>query len=350
MLSLRLLSILAAYASLAGSRHITLALHVEQVAMKAPPPSVRDDLHSVKGTPTSSKPTLLDTVRAVYLDTMPSNLEITTERNNLTGKRVWQQGEYIHVDINFPKLDTCVPVLSDVVPVALGIFCTTSGGCSVTRQVTLTQSYQSTFGVAISTSLTVGVSAGFVSAEVSHSFGAHFEHSWSRGQEETNTYTFNLAQGEHCVPSMAHVDLECDVAGDKIIWDTWWGPDRSLYLDRDHNRQGGPYRRGQWCEDTVVSPEIFYPAEPNWQHVLPDDEWRGLAWSRPTHELNRFKRSTNDPDFKDKELVVRRRWGDSRDESHAYRCSPSSSGQRQKMRIPLSGTGGQLRGFIACVT
>ena len=60
---------------------------------------------------------------------------------------VFREASEANIYIVITGIDTCTAQLSDVVPVAKGIFCRSDQTCTYSREVTLSQSYSSTLGI-----------------------------------------------------------------------------------------------------------------------------------------------------------------------------------------------------------
>ena len=310
---------------------------------------------AAKGT-TSTESRLLADVKQDFLNRLPPAPQLDEMLRNLSGEifRVIHRGVAISVvltDIKIPTtIATCRPLLSDVIQLAEGLNCldpSKQRGCKFTRHITATQSYTNTVGFAITTTIEVGGSGNVFSASVSTSFEKNWEHQWTVVGTEGNQWEFELNRGERCIPSMAHVDLECSVTADTYYYDNWWRFNK-MTLEVSDNRKGGPYANGQWCRTARVQ-EAPLVVERNWTPVTPDDPDRGMLWKLPASEMNRF-RVGNQPLIRDDQIIIRRMKGRGGTFTEIFVCDRAP---RERVvtnyKMPLSSPRGALLGYIACV-
>ncbi|KAG8526114.1 uncharacterized protein KY384_000107 [Bacidia gigantensis] len=298
---------------------------------------------------------LVDAVRSQYLAKYPSEMKASQHLVHVTGTQQnrinYGWGDARMIDIQFPLMGTCKPKVSKSKEVAEGIYCGQEAGCQVTRQVTLTDGYESTLGFGISTTISAETDIVFVKASIATTYEFSYEYKWSHSESSTNSYTFNLLKGEYCTPSMVHLNLECDVASDIVFYDTTWddGPE-NMWLEENNHRMGGPYQYGQWCRTMHLKEDIL-KQDKYFDAVLKEDPPRGKAWLRPSSELNKYKKNSNDKDIHDDEVVIRRgERGRGGDFSQVFVCKrylPST--QREKTDVPVHGSSNKLLGFIGCI-
>lgn len=79
------------------------------------------------------------------------------------------------------------------------------------RQMTLEQTYYTETGVEAGVTVTAGFQGLFWTGSVEFSLAVSWKESFSSTTSTSDTYTFNLNPGTSCVPTMIHVDLDCDV-------------------------------------------------------------------------------------------------------------------------------------------
>ncbi|KAK0099522.1 hypothetical protein ONS96_008359 [Cadophora gregata f. sp. sojae] len=323
----------------------------------------------------SDKEELENAVKSSYLDKFPSTLDPVWFSTGISATRKRTSDGYNEYDVQIPNLGTCHPRLSSVVPIAEGIFCSsTSTGCSYARQVTLSQTYSTTAGLKVGASVTVGGS-WIVSVEMSITTEASWEETWSSGSSESNTYTFNLAPGGSCIPSMIHVELECDVAQGTYWHDTTM-PSLAeaiitgllLEFDKNRHESAAPYGREgvgsglQYCRyqpmDIKVLEAPAYRPE-LWKSLINDaDTSRGMAYIGNPADLNSFRvPDPNHPslnkNFDEDELIFSRPGGIAdvaTQQPRFLRCKPARPKSKSgKMLVPMKGQGGIVQGYIGCI-
>jgi hypothetical protein len=296
-------------------------------------------------------------VKEDYLDPMNATYEVKElARSLIASKLVWRDGQQRHYDISTPDLRTCAPVLSSVTAIGPALYCpsTSAEPCGQKTTLSLRQEYAATEGFELSTTIKGGGGVdgklGFISVEVSVTASTYWSKTWTYGKETSFEYTFSVAPGDSCTPSVVHVDLECDMVGDRVFFDTWWNGD-GLLLATESNRKGGPYAHGQWCTKTQLYDTQFFPAEPpNWQPVDKRDKDLGYVWLPRSTALNADRRP-GAPAIDERQLVIRREYHDEYFGADVFVCDPvPSNGETQKVRVPLSEIDGNVRGAISCVT
>ena len=318
---------------------------------------------SVFNTPTNVSRTSAEKLRKAveddYFLKLPTTLKLEQRRDNVTAykvaDRLGQGGAYMGVDIVNLKMDTCKTVMSDVQELAPGIVCTHET-CSQTYQISTESSYSVTNGYKAGATLTgkVGLE-GIAEIEMSVSFETSYEAQWSHAQSTTNTYQFNLKEGERCTPSMIHVDLECKSTAGKYQWDSWWVDKGYLNLEGNWVRPPhGPYAHNQWCTELWLKQSaINEPAmDKRWKALLDYDHYRGWLYMHATTDLNQYIDFPTYPvpRLTDDEIVIRRDSKDSEYKNKAWRCSrPTQFDKDATIRVPLRGHSGELLGFIGCL-
>lgn len=302
-----------------------------------------------------SRNELVDDVTQDFLGPLPGQLDISTYEPNITGQVYWSHtwpagGDVVQLDIMVPLMSNCRPSVYGPVQLAEGLHCGRDdrSRCRYIRTFTITETYTNTIGFSIGVTAEVSAGHGPVSASVSTSFESRWEHEWSRSDSTSNHYEFELDRGERCIPSMAHVDLECDVVADPVYYDTWWHRN-SMHLEWRHMRTGGPYANGQWCREYRVR-EAPLRIEGNWQAVRQGDPYRGMMWKLPASQMNQHRINSGDPRIRDDQTVIRRVSGHGGDFQEIFVCDRNTAArQRSRMKVPLSSPRGALLGYIGCV-
>lgn len=321
-------------------------------------PSVFSDASNLSRT-NSDK--LTHEVQNTFLESVPARPKLEQARDNVTAYQVqgWSGsgGFYIGVDITSPKMDTCKKIISKVQRLATGLHCTKEAGCSEAHTIAVESTYSVTNGFRLGATLTAGVGVeGVAHVEMSVTTESSYEAQWSRAQSTSDTYTFNLKNGEVCTPSMVHVDLECEVTAGTYQWDTWWVDNPgTLHLEGNWQRKPpGPYDLGRWCQDLWFDMKaIKQPAMARrWKPLLDDDHARGWLYMHATSDLNKYIdfSKTPVPRLNDDEIVIRRDEKDHDSKNKGWRCSrPTQNDEENTVRVPLQGESGELLGFIACI-
>jgi hypothetical protein len=296
---------------------------------------------------------LTDRVKDFYMSRMARSYTVNPQAlRTIHTELEWRSdstGSQRHFNIAAPNITGCVPVLSPVEPLHAGIFCPAEAPekCEMKVVLTLSQEYASTVGMALSTTISSSFSVGTVDLETSITTEKTYEETWTVGSSSSAEYVFPVAPGGYCVPSMVHVDLECELPRDTVWFDTWWDG-HGLHLARESNRKGGPYANGQHCRVASMSPDKFFPAQPNWQQVDPKDANLGLVWRRPSSELNRYL-GAGEPPIGEQQLVIRPAYGDAYSKSVFVCDSHKSLGTPRKVIVPLKTGKGNMLGFVSCV-
>lgn len=175
-----------------------------------------------------SKGNLTSTVQQTY-KWLPSSLNTTQIVNNVTGIQVkyeyYQDQRYDvrQINISTPLMDTCRPKVSDVIPLARGLYCDPiSPHCAESVEFKTTHSYQSSMGFTFGT--TISAEENFIVAKtsVSATFGTSYDYTWGEEDETSTSYTFDLLPDGYCTASMVHIELECDTAAHNVCYDTAW--------------------------------------------------------------------------------------------------------------------------------
>ncbi|KAL8743663.1 MAG: hypothetical protein Q9190_004007 [Brigantiaea leucoxantha] len=324
---------------------------LNQVSMQRDDTNVGDSAD----VPVMSKDELKKKVYDLFMPEVPQTPKLQEVRDNVTAfvSKEWSGsgGHSKGVDIVSPKMDTCKPVMSDLQRLAPGIYCGQSNGCEQAHTISVQSSYSTTAGFKMGASLTAGGGIeGIAKVEMTVSYETSFEAQWARAQSKSDTYTFKLQKGEYCVPSMFHVDLECETTTGTFAWDTWWEDRGLLRLEYQYPRGGGPYRGGQWCTEVKVDDKaIKNPPMANRWKPLFDDYHRGYMYMHATSDLNEFKAS-DAPRFTDDEIAIHRHFKDHGEDNQIWKCKrPLIADKRNTVRIPLKGSNNELLGFIGCV-
>ena len=149
---------------------------------------------------------------------------------------------YFRVDVRVPWITTCKPVIRGTKRLAQGITCGGISACSFTIRFAVTETYQTTEGLRIETAVSGGASGRIFSASVSTTTARSWEQSWSRSESSEVEYRFHLAPNQRYIPSMAHVELECDIDFDTAHYDSYFRRPRDLTdLEYSYNRKEGPF-------------------------------------------------------------------------------------------------------------
>ena len=197
--------------------------------------------------------------------------------------------------------------------------------------------YQSSLGFSIGTSFTGETNAGFIKASVSMAYEASYEKTWTKGESKITRYTFKLKEGDTFMPSMVHVDLECDAMSDVVYLDTCWQELKDqIWLEEKEHRTVGLFKNGQWCRNDRIKEDIL-KQDKYFDAVLDEDVSRGKAWLRPSSELNQYKLNAQESDVSDDQLVIRKgEKGHGGDFSEVWVCNrflPST--KERKVRVPF---------------
>ena len=307
---------------------------------------------------------LIELVQKDYADRIPLEVHVRQIMENIIGT-IYEWDRYItlswifYVDIRVPWMTTCKPVIRDVTHLAQGIVCPnqTVTGCSQSTTFRVVETYQSTEFLRIETTFSVGAGYGGVDASISTTREQYWEQVWGRTDETEVTYRFDLEPGARCIPSMAHVELECDVNYDTVWYDSYFRRPRDFTdLEYRWNRKGGPFRDNQWCFTQRVSNTPLQNNN-NWSPVLENDGGsraggsRGDIWKRPASEMNNFRLSPLGRQITDQDMVVRRARGSGGDLQELFVCQRNPSyGRREKIVVPLASQAGALQGYIGCVS
>lgn len=247
---------------------------------------------------------------------------------------------------------TCKPVIRGTKRLAQGIACGGGNGCSFTVRLAVTQTYQTTEGLRIETTVSVGASGKGFEASVSTTRERSWEQSWSRSEGAEVEYRFDLAPNQRCIPSMAHVELECDVDFDTAHYDSYFRrPQDRTDLEYSYNRKEGPFNSGQWCfKQRVTATPLNRNSD--WHEVLPNnshDGNRGDIWKRPGREMNQYRTGSGGT-FRDEDVIIRRARGSGGDGNELFGCRRNLRlRRREKIILPLSSENGALEGYIGCV-
>ena len=307
---------------------------------------------------------LIELVRKDFADRIPLDVHVRQIMENVIGildkwDRYITLSWLFYVDIRVPWMTTCKPVIRGVNHLAQGIVCPngTATGCSQITRFRVTETYQSTEFLRIETTFSVGAGYGGVDASIFTTREQYWEKVWGRTDETEVEYRWDLEPGARCVPSMAHVELECDANFDTVWYDSYFRRPRDFTdLEYRWNRNAGPFREGQWCFTQRVT-QTPLQQDANWSPVLLDDGGsraggsRGDLWKRPGSEMNRFRTGTLGRLITDQDMIVRRARRSGGDLQEIFVCQRNPrTGHRETITIPLSSQAGALQGYTGCVS
>ena len=238
---------------------------------------------------------LIALVQKDYADRIPVEVYVRQIMDNVIGSLYdWGKSAPLswlfYVDVRVPWMTTCKPVIRGVTHLAPGIVCPgPTNGCSQTTRFKVAETYQATEGLRIETTFSVGAGYGGVDASISATRERYWEKTWGRIDETEVEYTWNLHPNTRCIPSMAHLELECQVDFDTTWYDSYFRRPRDFTdLEYRYHRAGGPFESNQWCFKQRVS-QVPLRLDSNWYEVLPNDGFsgsRGDLWKRPASEMN----------------------------------------------------------------
>ena len=282
--------------------------------------------------------------------------------NNVTGIQTkytkYPNYDVRQIDIVTPLMNTCKPKVSSVVPLTTGIDCPEDGdSCTFSRELTSTDTYESSFGFGFSATVSAEADFIFAKASASATFDSTYSYTWGHEDSTSDTYTFNLKPGEYCIPSMVHVELECDTTSYRVFYDTAWrlqgSNDNNMYLEYHYCRALGPYKGGQFCRSSHVS-ETIIDKDELWTTVCAEVPHRGEMWTQLPSNLNQYRIDSSEPDITDDEVPIRRtpEWGtEHEDPNEIFVCKRYlDSGKQSTITIPAAqGAENALMGFIGCV-
>ena len=302
---------------------------------------------------------LIELVRKDYADSLPSNLHPSGVLDDVRGELYWWGKSaplswVFQVDVRVPTQISCQPKIRGVKPLAQEIACNNENGCSVPVKFAVAETYQASKGSRMET--TVGHSAGARSVEASFSRTNEqtWQKTWNTSNEREVQHTWFLGNNQRCIPSMAHVELECTAAFDVYFYDSYFRRPQDFtdleYRDQ-YRRGGGPYGQGQWCFKQIVS-QTPLGVTRDWHEVLPNDGFdgnRGDLWRRPGSEMNRHKLGSGGFTFTDNHIVIRRQRGSGGDMREVFGCRRVHQRRSGNIMVPLSSDSGSLEGYVGCV-
>lgn len=280
---------------------------------------------------------LIRFVQKDYADPLPLNPFIRQIMSNVTGAMdSWGKSKplswYFRVDVRVPWMTTCKPIIQGTKRLAQGIVCGGGGGCSFAIKFAVSETYQTTEGLRIETTVSAGASGKGFEASVSSTREPSWEQSWSRSKGSEVEYTFDLGPNQRCIPSMAHVELECDVDFDTAHYDSYFRRPKDLTdLEYSYSRKGGLFNSGQWCFKQRVTAE---PLNRNndCHEVLPNDGHdgnRGDIWRRPGTEMNQY-RTCSGGTFTAQDVIIRRARRSGGDGNEIFECRRNQRLRRRK--------------------
>ncbi|KAG8532432.1 uncharacterized protein KY384_002917 [Bacidia gigantensis] len=347
-----------------------LALPTKSFALPATADSSLDDIEHVQldsilnalgneshvpfsGTGPVNTSAFIEEVRRVFLNPLPASArDLPQFRDGVDSHVVWRNwrafvGVTENVDIRAPWTALCRPVINGVKPLATPIFC--SGvPCSPRVSFRVEERYETQESFRVETTVSLGASQGPFEASVSRTTERFWQRIWSTSTSQESTYQWHLGPNDHCTPSMAHVELDCDVDLMTTYYDSFLHDSNRLRLEHDHHRKGGPYWPSQWCTQFVVD-HTPLRREEDWERAVSSNRGRGDVWKRPAREMRPYRRSGNS--IQDNMLIVRRPSSSPGDWGELMGCIPDrSTARRVKMTLPLSSANGVLHGFVGCVS
>ena len=301
---------------------------------------------------------LIAIVQKDYADPLPIEIYVRQVLEGVHGVLNWWGKSaplswLFEVNVRVPWMASCKPVIRGVKRLAQGISCPGGTGCSVAVTFRVAESYQITQGLQIETSVGFGVGYKGVEASVSSSIARSWEKTWSNSNETEVQYTWHLGPSQRCIPSMAHVELECDVDYETVWYDSYFRKPKDFTdLEFRYNRKGGQFDAGQWCFKQTVSSTPLQRKD-DWHEVLPKDGFsgsRGDIWKRPPTEMNQYRTGSGARRFENKDIILRRQRGSGGNMQEVFGCKRNPrSRQSAKITIPLSSEFGALEGYIGCV-
>lgn len=305
----------------------------------------------------SNTSSLEEHTRREFLNKFASSLGVRDFFVEMWGQIWWEawtgapRGTWMQIDIMVPITRVCRPRISRVQELSPGIICQQSS-CKFTKTMTLERRYDSTVGFSYSVTAGGGLDIKVINAGITRTFGFEYTHTWSHGSSTGASYEFDLVRGEQCIPSMVHVEMECDIEANMVYYDTFWqGTDRgTLWVANNHFRGGGPFVNGQWCHEIRLNQDILI-APGVWTPVLPGGEGRGFIYTRDPTEIVRHI-TPGQPSWltiTKNDVVIRKNQGSGGDFRQAFVCRKGPLVRRQNVIVPASGERSELLGFVACV-
>ena len=298
---------------------------------------------------------LINLTTRTYLDPLPANPDISQALQNVSGLlwdfiAVGRTGDVNLINMMIPRVLRCKPVIRGTERLHSGVACGPNP-CSVQTSLTIQENYASTERYRVESTVSAGVQIKGVSVSASTTRERNWAKTWGSSSSAGVNYEWNLPANGHCTPSMAHVELECDTDFDPVYYDT-----RLIYrndlldLEFTHNRKGGHYHFGQWCEFNWVRTAPL-SLQQDWFPILPDDRYRGLMWKLLSEEMNRHRLYEDAGVILPSDVVISRVRGRGGDWSEIFVCKPDSrNGVSHKITVPLSSEAGALEGYLGCVT
>ncbi|PGH13676.1 hypothetical protein AJ79_03525 [Helicocarpus griseus UAMH5409] len=261
---------------------------------------------------------------------------------------------YWGLDITYPRITTCEPVLSNVVKLDGPISCAEGQGCKVTKTMTLSDTYTNSVGWKVngSAGADIGVDMGF-RVEVSGTSEKNYQETWARAEKATTTYEFTLNGNTECTPSMVHVDLLCNVEESKYKFDARIETDTQTYnnllLENIVNEDDRPQR----CVALELSPELMDDDAPNgikWAPLWADNYDRGFLFLGSIEALNDFL-LFGSREIRPGEIVIRPNQGPlNKSHTRIYVCPPDTTPRKTELLgVPLKQRDNKLLGKVACV-
>ena len=301
---------------------------------------------------------LISFVQKDYADRLPVDVYVRQIMEHIVGSLDWWGKSaplswLFNVDVRVPWMTTCTPVIRGVSYLAEGIACGSIQGCRHVSRFSAKQSYQATESLRVETSFSVSAGYGGVDASISSTTERYWEKIWGTVNEHDKEYRFDLGPNQRCIPGMAHVELECDVAFDTIWYDSYYRRPRDFTdLEYRYQRKGGPFTSGQWCFTQQVT-QTPLNQDGNWYEVLPNDGFdgnRGDIWKRPGSEMNRYRTGATRRLIRDSDIIIRRARGSGGDLREVFVCERNLRNRhRENVTVPLSSQHNALQGYIGCI-
>ncbi|KAL2362670.1 hypothetical protein RJZ56_004416 [Blastomyces dermatitidis] len=274
-------------------------------------------------------------------------------KNETTGPGLYFK--YWGLDITYPRIMTCKPVLSDVIGLEKTIVCGKGQACKISRTVTFLDTYTNSVGWKIGGSVgaDIGVGEGFT-VKVSGTYEKNYQETWARADGTTTTYEFSLKENSSCTPSMVHVDLLCDIEEAIYKFDARFKSEKGkgdyLILENDLNKAD----RLQHCMTLDLVAEGVRDDPKNgmqWAPLWPKDHDRGFLFMGSVTSLNQYRLLSDDHQIRPDEIVIRSnpRKGNPYP-NRVFVCPPDNPLRRTGLaRVPLKQLDDKLLGAVGCV-
>ena len=305
------------------------------------------------GTGPSNADAFVEEVRRVFLAPLPQNpRDLAQFVQDLNARVVWTNrrafvGRTDLIDIRAPWIRSCRPVINGVKPLSTPIFCS-NVPCSPRVSFRVEERYETQETTRIETTISASAGYGGFEASVSRTNERIWSRIWSTSTSQDSTYQWHLGPNDHCTPSMAHVELDCEVDFMTTYYDSFVHDNNRLRLEHDYNRKTGPYFAQQWCTQFEVQAQ---PVDRNehWEVLLSNNQGRGSIWKLPARDMRQYFRNGNS--IHNNMLIMRRPRGSPGQLTELIGCRPAPATRTtRRMTLPLSSANGVLHGFVGCVS